>query len=227
MKRLQQRPLLGLLVNPLGSTARALELYENELRVIQRGNTRSLLLDALTSPPVVCHGLFGATLTAMAAGQNDVVLRGAAGSEARAFADHVRNAWVHYNLLAFEREADRIAELHAAISALARPTLYPAACRIESLLKAANELDVALLSKVQPEAIGPRRAADVAMIRSFVADPRAARQQAIAFFVQSELDRWKDFFDTIESKPLTPEQPSSSTRTQRWSLLARVQAKRV
>ena len=44
----------------------------------------------------------------------DVVLRGAAGSEARAFADHVRNAWVrHHNVLAFEREADRIAELHA------------------------------------------------------------------------------------------------------------------
>ena len=39
-----------------------------------------------------------------------------------------------------------------------------------------------------------------------MADPRAARQKAIALFVQSELDRWKDFFDTIESKPLTPEQ---------------------
>lgn len=206
LKSLQQRPLLGLLLNPLGSTATAVEVYGNELRVFQRGNERSLPLDALTSPPVVLRGLFGATLTAKAAGQSDVVLRGAAVSEARAFADHVRNAWVHHNVVAMEREADRIAELHAAIGALARPTLYPAACRIESLRKSASALDSALLSKLPPDAIGPQRAATVALIRSFVADPKSARQQAISLFVQSDLDRWKDFFDTIESKPLTPEQ---------------------
>lgn len=206
MKSLRQRPLLRLLVNPLGSTAKAVELYDHELRIIRRGNTYSLPFDALTSPPFVHFGLLGATLIAKAAGQDDVVLRGAAGSEARAFADQVRDAWVHHNVLAFEREADRFAELHAAISTLARPTLYPAACSIEALLKAAKALDGALLSKLQPNAIGPQRAADVAMIRSFAADPEAVRQQAIALFVQSELDRWKDFFDTIESKPLTPEQ---------------------
>ena len=32
------------------------------------------------------------------------------------------------------------------------------------------------------------------------------RANGIAAFVTAELDRWKDFFDTIESKPLTPEQ---------------------
>lgn len=32
------------------------------------------------------------------------------------------------------------------------------------------------------------------------------RANGIAVFVAAELDRWKEFFDTIESKPLTPEQ---------------------
>ena len=36
--------------------------------------------------------------------------------------------------------------------------------------------------------------------------PGAARSNAISVFVTSELDRWKQFFDTIESKPLTTEQ---------------------
>jgi len=43
-------------------------------------------------------------------------------------------------------------------------------------------------------------------VRKFVADPRVARAHAISVFVAAELDRWKEFFDTIESKPLTAEQ---------------------
>ena len=43
-------------------------------------------------------------------------------------------------------------------------------------------------------------------MRKFVADPRVARAHAISVFVAAELDRWKEFFDTIESKPLTAEQ---------------------
>lgn len=140
------------------------------------------------------------------AGHDDVVLRGAAGWEARAFAEDVRNGWIRHNVSAFEQEADRFADLHATISELARPTYYPAACRIEPVVNAAKVLDVALLSKLQPEAVGPQRATDVALVRSFVADPQAARQRAISLFVQSEINHWKDFFDTIESKPLTPEQ---------------------
>ncbi len=204
--RLRQRPLLGLLINPLGKTTRELELGDYELRIIRRKNTQSLPIAALMSAPIVHRGLFGSTLIAKAAGHDDIILRGVAASDARAFAVDVRNAWVHQNVSAFEREADRFAALHAAISELARPTFYPAACRTEPLRKDANALDVALLSKLQRDAIGPQRAADVAVVRSFVAGPETARQRAIALFVQSELDRWKDFFDTIESKPLTPEQ---------------------
>lgn len=195
-----------MLINPLGMSARMLELDEHRLQVTKRGETQWVSLDALTAPPIVRRGIFGATLTATTRTHDDVVLRGTRSSDAAVFAEELRNAWGRHNVAAFEREADRFAELHAAICALSRPTFYPAACRIEPLLNAARALDGAVLSKLQLDAIGPQRAAEIALVRSFVAGPKAARQHAITSFVQAELERWKDLFDTIESKPLTPEQ---------------------
>ena len=74
------------------------------------------------------------------------------------------------------------------------------------LLTDARSLAATLLSKLQPQAIGPDRSKRVAQVRKFVAEPAAARTAAISTFVAAELARWKDFFDTIESKPLTAEQ---------------------
>jgi DNA helicase-4 len=74
------------------------------------------------------------------------------------------------------------------------------------VLQDARSLDATLLSKLRSEAIGSDRAERVALVRKFVADPRAAQAHAISVFVAAELDRWKQFFDTIESKPLTAEQ---------------------
>ncbi len=206
LKRLRQRPVLGLLFDPLGKTPRTLELDGRKLHVIKRGKTQLVPLDALTAPPIVSRGLLGTSLTAPTHQTTDLKLRGTRYREAEAFAQDLRNAWVEHHVSAFEREADRFTELHRAIRELSRPVWYPAACRIRPLLNAASALDTALLSKLQPEAIGPQRAAEVALVRSFAADAEAIRQQAIAVFVEYELDRWKNFFDTIESKPLTPEQ---------------------
>lgn len=43
-------------------------------------------------------------------------------------------------------------------------------------------------------------------MRNFQAAPEEARQAAIAHFIASDLAGMKDFFDTIEKNPLTPEQ---------------------
>ncbi len=133
-------------------------------------------------------------------------MRGAGHADARAFADSVKAAWVRFNTDAFDHEAQRFDRLHAAVSGLARPRRYPAACSLALVLQDARSLDATLLSKLRSEAIGTDRAERVALVRKFVTDPRAARANAISVFVDAELDRWKQFFDTIESKPLTAEQ---------------------
>lgn len=135
-----------------------------------------------------------------------MLLKGAANVSATAFSENVKAAWIRFNLAALEKEASRFDRIHAGVLALAQPTRYPAACQIAPLLDDARALDASLLSKLQPEAIGADAFERVTVIRRFASDPQAARSSSITVFVDAELDRWKDFFDTIESLPLTPEQ---------------------
>ena len=204
--RLQQRPFLGLLVNPFGTTARVIQLEGHHLRITRLGKTTSMSLQAHPAPPVVRKGAFGTILTISSGEHDDIILKGAAHIDARAFSDGVKEAWISFNLTAFEEEAGRFERIHAAGAALIRPTRYPAACSMAPLLIDARRLDATLLSKLQSQAIGPDKTQRVAQVRKFVADTGAARTAAISTFVAAELVRWKEFFDTIESKPLTSEQ---------------------
>ena len=203
--RLQQRPLFGFLTNPFGTTARAMELQGDRLLVSGRYTPASVSLAEISAAPALRKGAFGTTLSVQTSVKN-VLLRCANHAEARAFAQSVQAAWIRFNIDAFEREAPRFDQLHTAVSNLAHPSRYPAACSLAPVLQDARSLDASLLSKLRPEAIGTERVARVSLVRQFVADPRAAREHAILVFVAAELDRYKQFFDTIESKPLTAEQ---------------------
>ena len=145
-------------------------------------------------------------LTLSSSENDDLILKGASNFDARTFSDGVKDAWISFNLAAVEKEAGRFERIYEAVAALTRPTRYPAACSMTPLLIDARSLDATLLSKLQPQAIGPDKTQRVAQVRKFVAKPAAARMAAISTFVAAELVRWKEFFDTIESKPLTAEQ---------------------
>lgn len=193
-------------MNPFGTTARAIELQGDHLLVTGRSMPASVSLADIGDVPTLRKGALGTTLSLQSSGQSNVILRGAGHADARSFADSVKAAWVKFNTGAFDREAHRFDRLHADVSELARPGRYPAACSLALVLQDARSLDTTLLSKLRSEAIGTDRAERVALVRKFVADPRAARTNAISVFVTAELDRWKQFFDTIESKPLSAEQ---------------------
>jgi len=193
-------------LNPFGKTARVLELDGDDLRISKRHQTARVSLADVSEPPSVRRGALGSTLIVPLNGQSDIILRGASRADALDFSEGVKRAWVSFNLAALDREAVRFDYLHAAVCALANPTRYPAACSIGPVAVAARELDLMLLSKLQREAIGAETMVRVDYVRKFAADPQAARANAVSSFVSSELDRWKDFFDTVESMPLTPEQ---------------------
>lgn len=204
--RLRQLPFLGLFVDPFGKSAQVMELDEDQLRIALPGQVVTLSLQALTAPPVILKGLLGTTLSITSGANDEFTLRGAGHLAAREFSKELRDAWVWFNLSALENEAARLKRIVAGVRALASPSRYPAACQIAPVLEEAGALDVALLSKVNAEAIGPEAVARIAPVRKFATDPRTTRANAIVAFVTAELNRWKDFFDTIESKPLTPEQ---------------------
>lgn len=204
--RLQQSLVPGILVNPFGRTARAVVLTPDQLLITRRKDSVTRSLGRMIRQAELKQGLLGTALNIPLDRQENIVLRAARSSKARAFADEVNKAWVAFNVAALDKEAVRLDRLHAAISSLDRPDRYPSACRIAPILTEASSLDATLLSKLQPIAIGTDRMERVSLIRAFVSDPRAARDRAISAFVDAELGCWKEFFDTIESKPLTAEQ---------------------
>lgn len=183
-----------------------MELDGYDLKIMRRSHVLSMSLQSLKNLPTVRRGMLGTALTIHSAVFDDVTLKGAGHDAAQAFSAQVSAAWTRFNLAAIDKEAVRLDRILAGVLALAAPSRYPAACRLNPLLNDARDLDASLLSKLNADAIGPELVARIAPVRKFGADPRTARASAIAAFVTAELDRWKDFFDTIESKPLTPEQ---------------------
>ena len=204
--RLEQRPLIGLLVNPFGLTAKAVELDGDFLRVLRRRGVEVISLQAVSAAPIVRRGLVASRLVVPLADAADIVLKGARGGDIAPFAAHINEAWIRLTLEALESARPRIDRLLVELRGLAKPTFYPAACLMEPLLAEARALDVGLLCKLSQEVVGAEEMEKIAPIRQFTADPKTARDTAIEKFVSAELERWKAFFDTIESQPLTPEQ---------------------
>jgi DNA helicase-4 len=206
LTRLQQSSLIGLLTNPLCKNISALELDGQNLSLHRRGHTSLVSLHMVTSSPVLQKSWLSSSVSIPLAELDSVILAGVKYSEALLFADEVRTAWISCNLHLLDTETSRISKVYDAIAGLSQPTHYPAACSLSPLLDEAKLLNAQVLSKLSLEAIGPHEAARVELVRKFVARPATLRKAAAETFIASALERWKEFFDTIESKPLTPEQ---------------------
>lgn len=183
-----------------------MELDGNQIRIMRRGQVAAMPLQSMASAPSLRKGVLGTALTIRSGELEDVVLKAAGHQDAHEFSAQITAAWTRFNLAALEKEAARLDRTLGGVLSLAAPSRYPAACQIAPLLDDARALDASLLSKLNAEAIGPDVVVRITPVRKFAGDPRTARANGIAAFVAAELDRWKEFFDTIESKPLTPEQ---------------------
>jgi DNA helicase-4 len=207
LEKLLEHPLWGLLANPFGKTARSASLDGKYLRLVGNRRESTVPLEDVSGPPTIRRGLLGTALTISVAGSEDTVVRGVTFRDASGFRDRLENAWIEFNLAALERHGQVVDRLREELDELMdQPSRYPAACVIDPLLADIRELDVSLLSKLHPSAIGADAVALIAPLRSFAAEPDPVRTSAKAEFVAAELEQYAGFFDTIESNPLTPEQ---------------------
>lgn len=202
---LSQKPLSRLILNPFGRTPRRLTLEEE--RIAARGAKEiSVSFDDLSAPPSIRTGLLSATIALPLDGGKTLTLRGADKGKAVAFAAATEAAWRRFHISRLDQEAERISRILNRIAELNAPASYPSACKLQPLHLEAAEIHTRLLQKLRPEAIGEEQVARLAPIGNFLAGPSAMRNRAIDTFVAAELERWQEFFDTVESKPLTPEQ---------------------
>lgn len=166
----------------------------------------SVEFGSIVAEPSVENGPLGSAVLIRTDMRGEVRLPAADPAEARRFVEALRGAWRGFTLAKLDGEASRIDWLLGFIADLDTPRRYPAACFVRAAHEGAETLHRTVLSRLNAEALGAEQAARLAPISRFATDGRGLRERAIARYVEAELVRWKEFFDTVESKPLTPEQ---------------------
>jgi DNA helicase-4 len=203
--KLASKSFLGFLVDPLGRHPRSLILQEEGIAARGAGSPW-IGLEAIATRPTVSTGLLSSSLSIDLAGGRKLTLPAVDASGARNFADAAAAAWTDFNRAELEKEEAAVRRILQALDALKVPDAYPAACHMVPLARDAADLNSRVLSKLNAEAVGDKMMSRIAPITAFASDPNAARNASIAAFVEAQLLRWKDFFDMVESMPLTPEQ---------------------
>lgn len=196
---------MGLLMNPFGVHPRSFEFGNAKLQVVGR-RSRGIHVANLATSPLVSKGFLGSTLQIEVDDGTRVALRGTRHGEAKEFGDAVKADWIAYNTARFESERPVIDFIRQAIADLSKPSRYPSACILSSVLERARSMDADLLSKLSKEAVGAELFDQIQTIQGFVQNADVMRDRAIATFEEQQLPKWETFFDTFESNPLTPEQ---------------------
>ncbi|WP_306257422.1 UvrD-helicase domain-containing protein [Pararhizobium sp. IMCC21322] len=175
--------------------------------IAAHGGRRSWVdFEEIAAKPTTKRGMLSSSLALDLNGGAQVVLPAVYGAAANDFAAAVGKAWSRFNLEAYAREEGSILRLLQFLDALHAPEQYPSASYVDPLAREAAELTERVLSKLPAAAVGADTMSRIAPIISFGADPVGTREAAIERFVGTQLDRWKELFDTVESNPLTPEQ---------------------
>lgn len=203
--QIKAQPFLGFLLNLLGRGVRSFSLAADGVAIT--GGARDWLgFDALAAAPTVRDGFLSATVALPLDGLNSIHLRGVKKPEAAVFAQQTAEGWRQFNRRRLLAESGRIDHLLNSLRDLEQPGRYPSACLWTALQEDAAALHRAVLAKLTEDTIGTHEYTHLAPIRRFATDAKAMRGEAITSYVAAELARWKEFFDTVESKPLTPEQ---------------------
>lgn len=114
--------------------------------------------------------------------------------------------WQRHFVKKVEQVGDELRALAEAIARLEQPKRFPSACLLEPFLERANRILSVLPTEI-PEGVLPAELYDVLKeVIEFQNAPERIRDSGIQAFIKAELDTSKEFFDTIESNPLTPEQ---------------------
>jgi len=118
---------------------------------------------------------------------------------------------INHKLARFQHQVNNIyEELHQIAKeieeSLENPKHYPAACLIDPLLRRAQKVLDKLPTDMPQGCLPLRQQAILSKVIAFRKSPRRLREAAVKAFTEAELEKCSDFFDTIESNPLTPEQ---------------------
>ncbi|WP_243695910.1 UvrD-helicase domain-containing protein [Rhodovulum marinum] len=203
--KVQRNRFAGLVLSLFGKRSRGLSLEEDGLTVLGKPLRHVTLVD-ISGASCVEKGFPFSSLTIPLMDGSSLRVAGIKPKKAAPFVTALNTAWRDAIGTQIAAHADEIDALAQAVERLELPRRYPAACLLEPFVERTRRLFAAIPVDLPREAMPPDRAQALDRIGAFHRDPVRMRDQAIARFVEAELSDMQDFFDQIESNPLTPEQ---------------------
>ena len=203
--KIERGRLAGLIIAPLGYRYSGIVLAEAGLTLLAR-RPRELSFMEIAAPPETTRVLGFAALVVRLRGGGEIRIAGLRRAKVAEFAASATQAWRCHVVGAIEQDADELHELSKAIRRLRKPKAYPAACLVEPYADRVRQVAERIPVPVEAIDLPEELAQNLAYVRDFHEGLVRSRDAAINTFVKSELTKYSEFFDRIETNPLTEEQ---------------------
>lgn len=205
LRSLKRNSFVGAFFRLAGLPYYGIECVQTGVNV--HGSEQAHLMYSEFAGPIDIGKTFGfSTIILRDKNGRKIKVAGLKGREAKEFIKQVNTEFCQRIAAEFEMAWPEIQEIYNTVVSLNHPLRYPSACFLDPILKRTERI-LKSLPSIIPEGVLTVEQKDVLdTLVSFQVAPQQARNSAIDKFIQNELVNAKDFLDTIEAKPLTPEQ---------------------
>jgi len=204
-KALKRNVLSGALLRPLGLSYRSAELTDVGVHFLGGAGKEVLFPDWAGLAKLVNTFGFSTVAIPLTDG-TEAKLAGVKPEEAKGFISVANEAFREHIVRQFDTIKEELEALSEAIRRLEQPRRYPAACLLAPFLARAAKAIESLPAIIPDGFISKENQRLFDTVLAFKDSSDEVRKSAIQRFIESELDKMKPFFDTIELNPLTPEQ---------------------
>jgi DNA helicase-4 len=203
-QQLKRRAWPGAFLRSLGHASWAAEQTAAGINFL--GGRHQAPFSSWAGPAQITSTLGFTTIEVPLAGGRVARLAGVTTHDAASFIAAANEAFRAHFLRQFQAAQNELSALSEAIARLNQPRRYPAACLLAPFLARATTVIQSLPDTIPDGVLSEDQHNLIKTVRTFQSNPEEARRAAIQHFIVSDLAEMKEFFDTIEKNPLTPEQ---------------------
>lgn len=204
-ERIKRSQLAGLLLRPLGHGYWGVEHTDDGFSLLGKGGKQIHFSDLAALPTTKkVLGFQSATFPLKNGSEMSVI--GVGRDDAARFTNAAHDTIQRYFGEKIDRVGDDLLTLAKAIERLENPRRYPSACLLQPFFERASKIMEELPAVIPDNAVADEKRQLLDKVIAFQENAQSMRKDAAERFVATELDEMKEFFDGIESNPLTPEQ---------------------
>lgn len=203
--QVERNKFSGVVLSLLGKRLRGLRLEEAGVMIVGP-KQRRLSFTEIAAPAEIDNGFPFFSISLSITDGSRVTVSGIDAAKASTFVAALNAEWRDAISAHIATHAVEINTLLQVVERLDQPRRYPASCLLEPFRTRTETLLASIPWRLPKETLPVDYARALDALTAFHRDPTGSRERAIDTFIMSELKEMSDFFDRIESNPLTMEQ---------------------